>query len=101
MVVVVADIDDELEEDDSCENMEHASCIRRNILPSEIVEIYVSNDLTIIKGHFIALMMRMDLFAHYFSVFERKIGELFKEFYPEDIDELLEWNLTRSEAMIE
>ena len=36
----------ELEDDDSCPNMEIANCIRRDIKPEEIVEVYISDDLS-------------------------------------------------------
>ncbi len=93
LVVVVCDIpDDEIESDDSCEFMEHASCITRDIRPDEIVEILVSNDLSLIRGYFISLMMERELSAFYFDSMETKVGELFsKVCFVDSMDEILEW----------
>lgn len=93
MVIVICEVpDDELEIDDSCPNMENASCIRRSILPSEIREVLISNDLSLLKGMFIGQMMRMNLYAGYFSAIESQIGEIFQnsELYVE-LEDILEW----------
>jgi hypothetical protein len=94
LVVVVCDIpEDEILVDNSCPNMEGASCIDRSILPSEIVEIWVSNDLGLLRGYFIALMMERELNAIEFSPLEMEIGKIFTkaQLYSDTIDDIITW----------
>lgn len=94
LIVVVCDIpEDEILVDNSCPNMEGASCIDRSILPNEIVEIWVSNDLGLLRGYFIALMMERELNAIEFSPLEMEIGKVFAkaEFDSETIDDIITW----------
>lgn len=93
-VVVVFEVDEsELEDDDSCPNMDVANCVRRSIKPEEIKEIYVSSDLAALKGYFLALMNNMPLFNYYPNYMEQKLIKIFQksEIYPEDIQDILEW----------
>jgi hypothetical protein len=94
LVVVVCDIpDDEILTDNSCPNMEGASCIDRNILTNEIVDIWVSNDLGLLRGHFIAMMMERELNAIEFSPLEMEIGKIFTkaQLYSDTIDDIITW----------
>jgi hypothetical protein len=96
LVVVKVEIDDEdIEPDYSCENMEGSGAVSicRDILPSEIVEISVSNDLSLIKGYFIALLHERDYCNVEFTKLEKKIAKTFEtaEIYPEDIEDIIEW----------
>lgn len=96
VVVIKVLIDDsEVEIDYSCPNMENSGAvvIYRDILLSEIVEIKVSNDLSLLKGYFINIIKDMDYCNLDFTPIERKIADSFKhaEIYPEDIHDLLEW----------
>jgi len=97
IVVLRIELDDsEIMPDTSHENMEGrgAVCINRTIELSEIKDIKVSNDLSMLKGYFIAMMADNEFFDVELSRLERRIGEAFKnaEIYPEDIDELIEWD---------
>lgn len=96
VVVVKVEIDDsEVNVDTSCENMEGSGAvvIYRDISISEIVEIKVSNDLSILKGYFINLIIDRDYCNVDFDRIETKIAECFKkaEIYPDDIDDMIEW----------
>ena len=94
LAVIVCDIpEDEILVDNSCPNMEGASCIDRNILPNEIVDIWVSNDLSLLRGYFISLMMERDLNAIEFSPMEMEIGKIFTkaQFYSETLDDIITW----------
>lgn len=93
-VVVVFEVDDcELCDDDSCPNMELANCVYRDIEIEEIKAVYVSNELGLLKGYFLALMLDRPLFNYYPTNIERKIADCLKhaEIYNEDIQDLLEW----------
>lgn len=95
-IIVIFEVDEnELESDDSCgAMMQHANCIRRDIKPDEIKEIWVSNDLSLIRGYFIGLMLGRVLSNVEFSHFEHKIGEVFEQseicFY-DDFQDVMQW----------
>mgnify|MGYP001580487392 CR=1 FL=1 len=73
-VVVLFNVnEDELEEDLSCDNMNIASCIHRNIKPEEIVKVLISQDLSIIRGLFISMMTNKRLYNNQFTEFEEKL----------------------------
>lgn len=93
LVVVICDVpENKLQVDNSCPNMQDASCVDGNIPRSRIVEILISEDLSLIKGYFIASMLRMELFGREFSRMERLVAKAFEdsEFYPE-LEELVNW----------
>lgn len=96
-IVLKIELDeDEISRDDSHENMEGhgAVCIRRAVTPSEIKQIHVSNDLTLLKGYFIGMMLQNELFdPSDLSPVERKIGEAMQkaEIYPKDVDGVIQW----------
>lgn len=77
--------EEEVEDDQSCENMFGAVVCNRAISPKEIKSVWVSPDLSLLRGYFIALAMGRDLFAGKFSRLEKQIGEVFRnaEIYPE------------------
>lgn len=77
-VVFEIELDDSLvEPDQSCENMGGAVVCLETITPKQIKAVYVSPDLSLMKGYFIALCMGRDMFAGEFSRLERQIGEAF------------------------
>lgn len=80
IVVVEFEVpDDEVDTDSSCENMEHANCIYRDVTPDEIRNITISEDLSILRGVFIALMIDRPMSNLEFSKTERKISKLMME----------------------
>jgi hypothetical protein len=81
--------DDEVETDYSCENMEIANCIGRDIKPSEIIDIQISNDLSLLRGYFIAMMMGKLESAIQFTAMEEAVGKLFYDRWI-DIEDVLE-----------
>lgn len=96
VVVIKIELDDsELYDDESCENMagSGAKVIYRDIKPHEILEIQVSQDLAMLRGYFINLIIDRDYCNIYFERLERKIAECFKDaqIYPDDIDDLIEF----------
>lgn len=93
-LVVIFGVDEsELKTDDSCQYMEHANSVGRSIKSDEIVEILVSNDLSLLRGYFISLVMGRELVYENFERFEEIVGQIFKrsEVYVEDIKDWLEW----------
>jgi len=97
LVVVEVSIDEsEVCMDDSHENMGHASCVYRNILPEEITSIRISNDLSLLKGYFLAQALRNDLFDDWgISRIERKVSEVFSsaEIFIDDVEDMIEWDI--------
>lgn len=93
LVLKIALPEDEVSPDKSCENMDGAVCIGRDINPAEIVSIHISNDLSLVKGYFINLAHENKYSNLSFTRLEQKISEVFKksEIYPEDIDDMIEW----------
>lgn len=88
-VIIIFELDEsEHEDDNSCDNMQEANCVGRDIKPEEIKEILISNDLSLIRGYFIYCMMNRDLYNLEFSRLEEKIGRAFGNM--ELIDELYE-----------
>ncbi len=97
-IVLKIELDDtEIFDDTSCENMisHGAVCIDRDILINEITEIKVSNDLSILKGYFMNLSLSNDYSNIELSSIEKKVAQVFNkaEIYPEDIDEITEWEI--------
>lgn len=75
--------------DTSCEYMEHsgAVCVDRDIRLNEIVEIMVSNDLSLLRGIFMSYIIGREYSNIELSEIEIKIAESMKsvDIYPEDI----------------
>ena len=100
IVVIKVELDEsELSQDTSCENMEGSGAvvIYRDITLEEIVEIQVSNDMSMLKGYFINLIIDRDYCNVDFDRIERKIAECFKkaEIYPDDIDDMVEFETVK------
>jgi hypothetical protein len=90
IVVVKFEVpDDEVKTDYSCENMESANCIARDVKPEEIISIQISNDLSLIRGYFIATMMNRTESAIEFTNMEKFVGELFEDRWI-DLDDIVE-----------
>lgn len=89
--------DEEIEEDDSSENMASfgAVQIRRDIMPSEILEIQISNDVSILRVLFIYYNIQNEFTKIKFSPLETRIAKAFShaEIYTEDIEEVIEWSV--------
>lgn len=93
-IIVIAEIDEnELEDDFSCPNMEHASCVSRDIKLSEIKEIRVSNDLSLLKGYFLSFMVDRVVSNLELTHLEEKIARAMTtlEIYQEDVKEFTTW----------
>lgn len=100
VIVLKIELDDtEIFPDTSSENMEGrgAVCLNRDISISEIKEIMVSNDLSLLKGYFLALGSTNEYSNIELSDLEKKICKAFEkmEIYPEDIDEMVKWEPIR------
>lgn len=67
-------------EDTSCPNMKGAIVSYSNINLKYIKKIYISDDLSLLRGYFISLMMERELNNLTFSDLELKIGKAFKNF---------------------
>lgn len=94
IVVIKVLLDDrEIGVDLSCDNMEGrgAVVINRDILPSEIIEIQISNDLSLVKGYFLSLLKNNQFCGVEFSHIETKISDCFSkaEIYIDDINDLI------------
>lgn len=84
-VVFEVELDDEdISPDFSCDNMGGAVCTREEIPPSAIKRIYISDDLSLVRGYFIHHGLQNDLFrADLFSEIQIKVAACFKGFYLE------------------
>ena len=84
--------DDDIEVDQSCPNMEFASCVPYDVPPNKIKRIFVSQDLSLIRGYFIGMMAERDLSALEFSDFEIEVGRRMRnlEFY---LEEMVTWTI--------
>ena len=85
-VVLEVELDSEdVSPDTSCEHMTGAVVTFKPVKPSKIKAVYVSPDLSMIKGYYIALARRLELFAGQFSPIQNKIADAFDkaEFYIE------------------
>jgi hypothetical protein len=93
---VVLEIDGselELHEDDSCGEvaiMAGAVYTGRDVPASAIRRVYISEDLSALKGWFLAQQSACRLNAHEFTPTEKKIALAMRkcEIYPEDIEEI-------------
>lgn len=95
-VVIKIELDEEeVESDLSSENMEGmgAVSINRKIDVSEIVEIKISNDLSLLKGYFLTLAAQNEFSNIELSHMEQRIVKALKnaEIYPDDIEDMTEW----------
>lgn len=76
-VVLEVELDDSLvEEDGSCENMTGAVACAVTIKPAQIKRVWISPDLSLLRGYFIAQAKRMTEFPSFrFSDLECKIAD--------------------------
>lgn len=87
--------------DSSCDNMADrgAMCINRDILPEEIKEIHISNDLSLIRGYFLYMHSSNEYSALEMNEFEERVAELFKDSYLlEDIEGMTTWETQIKES---
>lgn len=87
--------ENDVETDYSSENMEGRGAVVtfKDIPLKAIKEIKISNDLNLLKGYFIAMLMNNEFSGVEFNKLETRIGQAFKnaEIYPEDIEDIVEW----------
>lgn len=83
--------------DESCDNMDGAVCIDK-VTKAQILEIEVSNDISLIKGFIIAGLLNMWQWAKGCTKIELQIAEALKkvEWYPEYYDDMMEWETIMS-----
>jgi hypothetical protein len=81
--------EDQVLKDESCPNMDGAVVIYRDVKPSEIKRVFISPDLSLLKGYFINMARNMELFAHSFNETELLVANIFKkaEIYPEIMED--------------
>ena len=93
VVVLRIELDDqEVEIDNSCENMDYANCIYRDVTIDEIKEIHVSNDLSLLKGYFIGCLLSNDYCDLEFTDIERRVGEaMAQNIYLEHVTDMIEF----------
>ncbi len=79
-----------VEPDQSCENMEGAVCSFDDVPASAIRRVWISGDMSLLKGYCLAFMHGHDLANVELSPIEKKIVKAMEkaEIYPEDIEEL-------------
>ena len=95
-VVVEFEIDtEEIHEDDSNPNGHNGAMVYYDNIPIEAIKsIKISNDLSLLKGYFIGMIMNSEMLMTGFTHLEQKIGDLFMKggsIYPEDIDDIVSW----------
>lgn len=81
--------DTTVSDDDSCENMSGAVATAK-VTRKQIKRIFISPDLSLLRGYFVGVALQNDLFNSYnFTETERTIGEVFQkaEIYPEIMDD--------------
>jgi hypothetical protein len=75
-VVVVFEVaDDEVEPDESCPGMDDTSVVFRDISPSEIRRIIISEDVSIMRGCFVRMMMGRSMYIREFSEMEKMAAQ--------------------------
>jgi hypothetical protein len=77
-----------VEPDEPCEGMAGAVCVFDDVPASAIKGVWISEDLSLVKGYFLAMTAGRDLSAYDLSPAEEKVCAVFKkaEIYPEDIE---------------
>lgn len=103
-VVFEVEIDSDLTaEDDSCENMTGAVCCSVPIDPKQIKRIWISDDLSLLRGYFIHVMTNLNLSALRFTAIEVQIAKLFGngEFYFDSSDFPLKSFVLKGKRLIE
>jgi len=97
--ILLDEITDEVEPDQSCDYMSGAVCVSHVPL-DKIKSIQITNDLSLFRGYFIGTMANRDLCNLTFSEVEIKIGQkIVESIYLEDIYDAVTWSnvdLTRA-----
>lgn len=90
-VVFEVEIDGgDVEDDYSCQNMDGAIVVAKAIPPSAIRNIWISDDMSLVRGYFLNIALQNPLFNKCgISKLELKIAKSFEksEIYPEDIED--------------
>lgn len=77
-VVFQVELDaDTVEPDTSCQNMDGAVVTYKNVPASAIKAVFISPDLSTLKGYYIAIARRMDMSSLEFSPLENKVADIF------------------------
>lgn len=86
--------------DESCENMCGAVCVGQDVPTSAIRRVWISDDLSLLKGYFLAMMNGRDLSNLELSAIEQRIVKAMEsvEIYPEDVEELAQQTVFSVEA---
>lgn len=103
-VILEIEIDSDLTaEDDSCEDMTGAVCCSVPIDPKQIKRIWISEDLSLLRGHFVCAMLNNGLSALRFAAIELQIAKLFAsgEFYFDSSDFPLKSFILKGKRLIE
>jgi hypothetical protein len=82
--------DSDMDDDFSCENMSGAVCTVDNVPPSAIRGAWVTNDLSLLRGYFLAMHLERDLSARQLDKLQEKIARIMQkaEIYPDDVEEI-------------
>lgn len=81
-VVIVFELDEDKTEicnDDSCPNMEFANCVYEDIPAHKIRKVYISNDLSLVKGYFLAFRKINPSYLEGLSEFENSVANMWCE----------------------
>lgn len=83
-VVIVFELDEDEEgyevlNDYSCPNMEFANCIYKDIPAHKIRKVYISNDLSLVKGYFLAFRKSNPYYLEGLSQFEESVANMWRE----------------------
>lgn len=83
-VVIVFELDEdeaEIYNDNSCPNMEFANCVHRDILAHKIRKVYISNDLSLVKGYFLSFRKSNPYYQDGLSQFEELVVDMWRKSY--------------------
>lgn len=93
LIIICFDIpEDDTHPDTSCDNMDGAVEICRDVLPSEFVSVQISNDLSLLRGYFIGLMLNNEYNGIEFTELEEKIGKAMQGLELYEIEDMIEWS---------
>jgi hypothetical protein len=89
--VVVFEVDADItDDDDSCKNMEGAVVSYDPVPADKIRRMWISPDLSLLRGYFISIMIRQDMAVDSFSHYEKEVANLMSGLYVEPGDFELE-----------
>ncbi len=85
---------EDVEPDESCDNMEGAVRTARNVPFSCVTAIHISNDLSLLRGYFLSFCLKRDMCARTLSYAEQKVAEAFakSDISCDLLDDIIEWS---------